>query len=164
MANWQWHKVPKFPRPHAPIAHRPPLPPATSTEHGADGKGQNNSQPPGMLVFVRNCHGGCPGNINHPSPASPGQNQIRVAVVWLAVTALFMPKGVLSRCQKKGRPGCHPRHACGQASPTSRVPKSPCWRWLHGAGICGESREKHRGNITKLPNMSILDPESGRSC
>lgn len=153
----------------ASSAHRPPPTARTSVEHGADGKAQNNSQRPRVQV------GAClklswrvapPGNINHPPPAWPGQNQTRVAVVWLAVTALFMFKGSCPGVRKRAAPGVIQRHACGQASPTSRVPKSPCWRWLHGAGIFGESRENPKASWKhhELPNMSILDPKSGKSC
>lgn len=157
--------------PKAPSASsaRPPTAcplPTTSTEHGADGKGRNDSQRSGVHVLVRSCHGGCPGNFNHPSPAWPGQNQIRVAVVWLAVTALFMSKGSCPGVRKRAAPGViHDMHA----GKLPRRPASPSRRVGDGftvrgfAGSLGKS-PKHCGNITKLPNMSVLDPESGKSC
>lgn len=170
MAMAQGPKVPSAAS-SASSAHRPPPTARTSVEHGADGKAQNNSQRPRVQV------GAClklswrvpPPPRKHqppPPPAWPGQNQTRVAVVWLAVTALFMFKGSCPGVRKRAAPGVIQRHACGQASPTSRVPKSPCWRWLHGAGIFGESRENPKASWKhhELPNMSILDPKSGKSC
>lgn len=163
-----WHKVPKFPRPphppHPPTAHRP-LP---ARQLNMVQMEKRRIIPNGPCLFETVMAGDPPPETSTtpPPPAWPGQNQTRVAVVWLAVTALVMFKGSCPGVRKRAAPGVIQRHACGQASPTSRVPKSPCWRWLHGAGIFGESRENPKASWKhhELPNMSMLDPKSGKSC
>lgn len=139
MAMAQGPKVPSAASP-ASSAHRSPPTARTSVEHGADGKAQNNSQRPRVQV------GAClklswrvPPPRKHQSPppslARPESDQSRCSLAGCHGT--LHVQRVLSRCQKKGRPGCHPT-TCMRAS-FPDVPR-PQVAVLEMASRCGDFR------------------------
>lgn len=141
MAMAQGPKVPSAAS-SASSAHRPPPTARTSVEHGADGKAQNNSQRPRVQV------GAClklswrvppppPETSTTPPPslARPESDQSRCSLAGCHGT--LHVQRVLSRCQKKGRPGCHPT-TCMRAS-FPDVPR-PQVAMLEMASRCGDFR------------------------
>lgn len=134
-----WHKVPKFPRPphppHPPTAHRP-LP---ARQLNMVQMEKRRIIPNGPCLFETVMAGDPPPETSTtpppPSLARPESDQSRCSLAGCHGTRHV--QRVLSRCQKKGRPGCHPT-TCMRAS-FPDVPR-PQVAVLEMASRCGDFR------------------------